>query len=477
MDTIRPFLVGGLWRESNEVLEVRSPFDGTLIGRVALATETDADDAVAAAKNATQLIRQLSVFARTRILSSLYEEIGRRADTIADLIVSEGGKTRASAVAEVSRARETIQISAEEARRIGGEIVPLDWNEAGRGHTAYVRRVSIGPVLAITPFNFPLNLACHKIGPAIAAGNPVILKPATATPLSALVLGEMLLASGIPPGAVSVLPCRSDVAERMARDPRIALVSFTGSPAVGWHLHEVSRARRVTLELGGNAAVIVHQDADLPYAAERIAYGGFSNAGQICISVQRVFLHRPVYDEALDLIAARVRAIRTGDPQDTVTDMGPMISSSAADGAMDKIMEAVKGGAEVLCGGTRLGNCLTPTVLSGTTPDMAVNRTEVFAPVITVSPYDDFDEALLMANATDYGLQMGVFTSDIGRVFRAFASADVGGLIINDVPTFRADHMPYGGIKGSGISREGPRYAIEEMTERVTMVINLRDVS
>ena len=300
----------------------------------------------------------------------------------------------------------------------------------------------------------------------------MILKPASPTPVSSLLLGDMALDAGMPPEAISVVPCMGARAEQLARDPRVAFLSFTGSCAVGWHLREIAGRKRVGLELGGNAAVIVHEDANLDYAAQRIATGGFINAGQVCISVQRVLVHRPVYEQALAKILAAVRALHVGDPRDPATDVGPMIDCIKAEEAYRKVQEAVKQGAKILTGGTLEETLFAPTVLVDTTPAMRVNREEVFAPVISITPYDTFDEALRIANTSEYGLQVGIFTQNINRAMKAFAEMQVGGVQVNDIPTFRSDAMPYGGAKGSGLGREGPRYAIEEMTELRLMVIN-----
>jgi len=468
----RGFLIGGEWRTNNDILDVRFPYTGEVAGRVCLAGSEDIEDALCSAERGFSVTRRLPAHRRSEILYALADLIRERAADLARTIVLEAGKTRALAESEVVRAQETIEVSAEEARRIDGTILPLDWNVAGEGRIGCLRRFPLGPVLAITPFNFPLNLACHKLGPAIAAGNSVILKPASATPISSLMLGEMALEAGFPAEALSVVPCRTDLAERMVRDDRIACVSFTGSSAVGWHLRSIAGRKRVGLELGGNAAVIVHEDADIPFAVDRIVAGGFSNAGQACISVQRVYLHQPIYEEALGLLVERTRALTVGDPRELKTDVGPMISESAAETAFAKVEDAIAGGAKVLAGGTRDGPLFEPTVLVETTPDMAVNRTEVFAPVVTVTPYETFEEALALANDSEYGLQAGIFTHDSRRIAQAFAELRVGGLVVNDVSTFRMDHAPYGGVKGSGIGREGPKYAIEEMTEERMMIFS-----
>jgi len=471
MDTY-PVLIGGKTRETDEIADVRFPFTGEVYARVCQARASDLEDALAAAVTGFEMMRRLSSSERSKILDRLAGEIHRRADDLVHAMVMEGGKTKKFATAEVARAEMTVRTSAEEARRIYGEILPLDWSDETKHRTGYLMRFPVGPVLGIVPFNFPLNLACHKLAPAIAAGNSIILKPASATPVSSLLLGEMALAAGAPADAISVVPCPGERAELMVRDPRIAFLSFTGSCAVGWHLKEIAGRKRVGLELGGNAAVIVHEDANLDFAASRIATGGFLNAGQICISVQRVLIHRPVYEGMVAKILAAAGSLRTGDPRDPATDIGPMIDQLKAGDASRKVQEAVSQGAGVLLGGTREGGLFAPTILEQTTPGMRVNREEVFAPVISVTPYDEFDDAVQLANAGDFGLQVGIFTQNINRVMRAFDEMNVGGVIINDIPSFRVDHMPYGGVRGSGTGREGPRYAIEEMSELRLLVIN-----
>jgi acyl-CoA reductase-like NAD-dependent aldehyde dehydrogenase len=368
----------------------------------------------------------------------------------------------------------TLRISSEEAKRINGTLLPLDWSADMEGRFGITRRVPVGPVLGITPFNFPLNLACHKLGPAVASGNPLILKPASATPVSSLLLGRLALEAGLPPKALSVIPCRGVTAEALVRDPRIALLTFTGSPAVGWYLKQIAGRKKVLLELGGNAAVIVHSDAILPYAVSRIVTGGFSNAGQVCISVQRVFIENSLYNRAVELILKSVALLKTGDPRNLDTDVGPMISAEAAIRAETFVREAVQRGATLLCGGKRTGALFTPTVLADTPRDLRVNCEEVFAPVITLHRYETFNEALFEANMSEFGLQMGIFTNHFPYILQAFEQAEVGGVIVNDIPTFRADQMPYGGIKASGTGKEGPRYAIREMTEEKLLVINPR---
>jgi glyceraldehyde-3-phosphate dehydrogenase (NADP+) len=400
-------------------------------------------------------------------------ELTARKEELAELITLEAGKPIRDARTEVTRAITTFTVAAEEAKRMGGELLPLDWLSGSENRWAIVRRFPIGPILGITPFNFPLNLVAHKVAPALASGNPIIIKPAPQTPLSALRLGEIVQQAGWPESGLSVLPCSNDVAGQMLADERIRMLSFTGSAEVGWMLKARVPKKKVVLELGGNAAVIVHEDADLDYAARRSVQGGFGYAGQTCISVQRIYVHESVAEPFLTRVLDGVRNLIVGDPREETTDVGPMISVTAAERAERWIREAVEAGAKVLVGGERSGAFLMPTVLTDVTPEMKVSCEEVFAPVVVVSRYADFEEAIRQVNASRYGLQAGVFTRDVKRIFRAYEAIDVGGLIINDVPTYRADHMPYGGVKESGFGREGVRYAIEEMTEPRVLVMNL----
>jgi acyl-CoA reductase-like NAD-dependent aldehyde dehydrogenase len=469
---VYPFLVGGQWRTRAATLEVRFPYTGELVALVHQAEEQDLLDAAECAKSAFETTRSLSSAERSQILSDLAERVKERSAEFVDILVLEGGKTRSFAAQEVARACTTLRISAGEAKRIHGELLPLDWSTDMAGRFGITRRVPLGPVLGITPFNFPLNLACHKLGPAIASGNPLILKPASATPVSSLLLGKLALEAGLPPEALSVLPCQAGIAETLVRDPRIAVLSFTGSADVGWRLRQVAGRKKVVLELGGNAAAIVHSDAILPYAVSRIVKGGFSNAGQVCIAVQRVFIEQSIYDRAIEMIVNSVTALQAGDPRNDDTDIGPMISTEAAIRAENLVRDAVRQGATLLCGGERTGALFTPAVLTGAPHDLRVNCEEAFAPIITVRSYENFSEALSEANRSEFGLQMGIFTNHFPFILKAFEEAEVGGVIVNDVPTFRADQMPYGGIKASGNGKEGPRYAIREMTEEKLLVIN-----
>jgi acyl-CoA reductase-like NAD-dependent aldehyde dehydrogenase len=408
------------------------------------------------------------------VLRQVAEGISKRKEEFSRTLCQEAGKPIKAARTEVERAIFTFTVAAEESTRIYGEYLPLDWQEYTAGRWGIVKRFPLGPIAGITPFNFPLNLVAHKVAPAIAAGCPMVLKPAPQTPLSSLLMAEVVQQAGWPDGGLNVLPLSNDDASVLVTDDRIKLISFTGSAAVGWQIKKNSGKKKVILELGGNAGVIIHSDADLDYAASRCVAGGFGYAGQTCISVQRVLVQQSVYGKFIDLFLAGVKELQCGDPLEESTDVGPLIRESDAVRATEWIQEAVRGGARVLCGGARKGSVLEPTVLTGTRPDMKVNCQEIFAPVVTVEPYVEFDEAIRALNSSLYGLQAGIFTRDAKLMFQAFEELEVGGLLAGDVPTFRIDHMPYGGIKDSGIGREGLRYAIEEMTEPKLMVMNLR---
>ena len=466
-------LVGGEWRGSQDVLEVKFPYDGSIVGAVSMATADDMEDAMARAAAGFEITRRLPSYRRSEILQNIRRLMQERFDEIVEAMILEGGKNRKTAVGEASRALQTILVSAEEARRLGGEMFSVDWTPAGENRQGFTRRAAIGAALGITPFNYPVNLACHKIGPAIAAGNPIIIKPAEKTPLSSVILAEIVLEAGYPPQAFSMLNAWGPDTEMMVTDPRIAMISFTGSAAVGWMLKSKAGQKKVTLELGGNAGVIVHEDADLKLAASEAAAGGFANAGQNCISVQRLLIQRGVFEEFTDLFVNEVKALKVGDPRDADTDVGPMIALRDAERAEAWVAEAQKAGASVLHGGAREGTMFQPTVMTDTAPDMKVNCDEVFAPVVTVSRYDAWDDAIAVVNDTAYGLQAGVFTRDVKRIMDAWERIDVGGLQVNSASTFRVDHMPYGGVKASGYGREGVKYAIEEMTELRLMVLNL----
>src|SRR5438128_7148778 len=468
------FLVAGRWLEEGDLVEVRSPYDGAVVGRVFQGTKRHAELAIAAAVKAFGTTRRLPAFERQRVLRRVSESIAERKEEFARTMAQEAGKPIKAARTEVERAIFTFNVAAEESTRIYGEYIPLDWQEFTAGRWGIVRRFPLGPIAGITPFNFPLNLVAHKVAPAIASGCSMILKPAPQTPLSAFLLAECVQQAGWPDGALNVLPLSNEDAALLVTDERIKLISFTGSAAVGWQIKKNAGKKKVVLELGGNAGVIVHSDADLAYAADRCVAGGFAYAGQTCISVQRILVERSVCGKFTDLLLAGVKKLKTGDPLEDSTDLGPLIRESDAIRATDWIQEAVRGGARLLCGGHRKGPVLAPTVLTGTKPEMRVNCQEIFAPVVTVEPYDDFELALRQLNNSPYGLQAGIFTRDAKLLFHSYEELEVGAVVAGDVPSFRIDHMPYGGIKDSGVGREGLRYAIEEMTEPKLLVMNPR---
>jgi acyl-CoA reductase-like NAD-dependent aldehyde dehydrogenase len=468
------FFVDGKWIEEGDPVEIRAPYDGSVIGSVFQGRREHAEAAIAAAVKAFGTTRRLPAFERQRVLRRVSENIAERKQEFARTMAQEAGKPIKAARTEVERAIFTFNVAAEESTRIYGEYLPLDWQEFTAGRWGIVRRFPLGPIAGITPFNFPLNLVAHKVAPAIAAGCPLVLKPAPQTPLTALLLAEAVQQAGWPDGGLNVLPLSNEDAGLLVTDERIKLISFTGSAAVGWQIKKNCGKKKVVLELGGNAGVIVHSDADLAYAADRCVVGSFAYAGQTCISVQRILVERPAFAKFTDLLLEGVKELKIGDPLDDSTDLGPMIRESDAVRASEWVQEAVRGGARLLCGGQRRGPVLEPTVLTGTRPEMKVNCQEIFAPVVTVEPYDDFNQALKQVNNSPYGLQAGLFTRDAKLIFNAYEELEVGGLIAGDVPAFRIDHMPYGGVKDSGLGREGLRYAIEEMTEPKLLVMNLK---
>ncbi|MEE9219717.1 MAG: aldehyde dehydrogenase family protein [Acidobacteriota bacterium] len=465
------FLLGGEWKQRGERMVVRSPYDGEPVGETYRASADDMQQAIQAAVRAFGQTRKMATFERAAILETTAASICRERETLARCIALEAGKPLKTARVEVDRAVLTFTDAAEEIKRLEGEWLPLDRIEAARGCWGLVRRFPLGPIAAISPFNFPLNLVAHKLAPALGAGNSVVLKPASQTPLTALRLARLLDEAGAPPGALNVLPCAPAVAEPLITDDRFKLLTFTGSPAVGWELKSRARKKRVVLELGGNAGVIVHRDADIKHAVERCVLGGFSYAGQSCISVQRILVQKDVHDQFLDLFLPRVESLKVGDPLDESTDIGPMIHEKEAERVEEWVAEALEGGARLLLGGERQGALYPATVLADVKRDMKVNCQEVFAPLVTIGAYEEFDEALEQVNDSVYGLQAGVFTRDAGLIFRAYEALEVGGVVAGDAPSFRADPMPYGGVKDSGLGREGARYALEEMTERKILVV------
>ncbi|NIH85595.1 aldehyde dehydrogenase family protein [Amycolatopsis granulosa] len=475
MDTItpepRPAWIAGRPEQGTSTLTVHHPFDGSEVATVAVPGADQVERAVAAAVAVAPKLRAAPAHQRAAALDHTSRQLAERAEELAELITAENGKPLKWAEAEVRRAVSVFRIAAEEARRFSGDLQRLDTDSAGEGRLALVRRVPRGPVLGIAPFNFPLNLVAHKVAPALAAGAPIIVKPAPRTPLSALVLGEILAETGLPEGAFSVLPLGNDDTAKLVTDPRLPVVSFTGSGPVGWSLADAAPRKHVVLELGGNAAAVVLADwPDLAGAAQRIATFGNYQAGQSCIAVQRVIVERSIAGEFVPALTDAVQAQRTGDPYDSTVDVGPVVDEAAAARITAWIDEAVTAGAKLLTGGGRDGATVEPTVLTDVPADAKVWSEEIFGPVLAVSVVDDADAAFAAVNASAYGLQAGVFTRDVRLAFRASAELVVGGVIIGDVPSYRADQMPYGGVKGSGVGREGVLAAMHDLTEEQVTV-------
>jgi aldehyde dehydrogenase (NAD+) len=468
----RPFLVNGEWRTGEGTFEVRSPFDESVVAEIGVPTEADVEEATATAAETFKTSRHLPIHARAEALDHISKRLSETIDENAELIAREGGKPLKWAKVEATRAVSTFRWASEVIRHGDDELMRLDTEAALGSRLGILRRFPVGPVLGITPFNFPLNLVAHKVAPSLGVGAPIVVKPASWTPVGSLRLAEFFAETDLPKGMYQVLPVRSKVADGMARDERYRKISFTGSAAIGWYLKSLDPKKRVTLELGGNAGVIVHSDADLDLAAARVAFGGYYQAGQSCISVQRVLVASEVYDDFATRLVKQVESLKVGDPMDPTVDVGPVIEKGEVTRIGEWVDEAVSQGAEVLTGGTGEGPFFQPTLISQTTPEMKVRCEEIFGPVVTISPYQTFEEALAEVNNSKYGLQAGVFTNDINRAFEAHRTLEVGGVIINDVSAFRADQMPYGGSKDSGFGREGLRFAMEEMTEPRIMVLS-----
>jgi acyl-CoA reductase-like NAD-dependent aldehyde dehydrogenase len=470
--TERKLLLDGEWIATGEWIEIASPYDGSSVARVPKAGASEARTAVDAAERAMR--DPLPAHKRAEILVRVAGALGKRADEVARQISAEAGKPLKAARVEVARAMSTYTMAAVEARKLAGEIVPMDASQAGEGKLAFTQRLPIGVVGAISPFNFPLNLVAHKIAPALAAGCAVVLKPASQTPLSALLLAELEQDAGLPPGWLNVLvgPA-SEIGDVLVEDERVRLITFTGSAGVGWAIRERAARKRVNLELGNATPVIVEADADVDDAAARCAANAFSFAGQSCISVQRIYVQREVYGAFRDAFVPRVEALVVGDPSEDATDVGPLISASERDRVLEWVDEARAAGATILTGGRLEGELLLPTVVEQPPPDSKLSCDEVFGPVCTLQPYDTLDEAIGHANATRYGLQAGIFTSSLRTALDASRRLEFGGVTVNEAPTFRADQMPYGGVKDSGNTREGPAWAVREMTEEHLVVIQL----
>jgi acyl-CoA reductase-like NAD-dependent aldehyde dehydrogenase len=470
--TVRPYLVNGDWRTGDGSFEVKNPYDDSVVAAIGVPTEADVEEATATADETFRTSKTLSVAARSEALDHISKRLSETLDENAELIAREGGKPLKWATVEAARAASTFRWASETLRHGDDELMRLDTETAFGSRIGLLRRFPIGPVLGITPFNFPLNLVAHKVAPALAVGAPIVVKPASATPIGALRLAEFFAETDLPKGMYQVLPVSSKVADGMARDDRYRKISFTGSAGIGWYLKGLDPKKRVTLELGGNAGVIVHSDADLDLAAQRIAFGGYYQAGQSCISVQRVLVASDIYDRFAELLTKQVEQLKVGDPMDPTVDVGPVINRGEVDRIAAWVEEASREGAEVLTGGSADGPFMQPTLLSRTTPQMKVRCEEVFGPVVTISPYETYEDALGEVNDSKYGLQAGVFTNDLNRIFEAHRTLEVGGVIVNDVSAFRADQMPYGGSKDSGFGREGLRFAMEEMTEPRIMVLS-----
>jgi acyl-CoA reductase-like NAD-dependent aldehyde dehydrogenase len=466
-----PLYLANRPQQANADLAVVDKYSGNVISHVALADKKILDSAIAAAAEAATPMRRLGAWQRKAVLKHIHARCKERSDELANVVVVEVGKPLQFAKAEVARLLDTLELSAEESTRIGGEVLPIDLGERTANYRAMWQRVPVGPCAFITPWNFPLNLVAHKIGPAIACGCPFVLKPASYTPISALILGEILAETDLPAGAFSILPLRASDAGALAEDERLKKLSFTGSAEVGWKLRDQARKKHVTLELGGNAAVIIDRDADIDDAVGRCVFGGYYQAGQSCISVQRILVHANVYDSFRDKFVAAVRKVVAGDPRDEKTFVGPIITEDDAKRIESSIQEAVKRGGRLLCGGARNGRIIEPAVLENVPHNAEASCEEIFGPVTMLEKFTDFDAALATVNDSRYGLQAGVFTRDITNVQKAWDELAVGGVMINEVPSFRVDNMPYGGTKDSGLGREGIRWAIDSMTEARLLVI------
>jgi len=473
MSLERKLFIDGKWRGTGRTMPVLSPYDGHEVARVHLGGEQEMEDATQAALRGFGEMRVLSRGQRADVLRRIADGVAKRRDEIAATMTDEMGKPIQYARAEVARCVTTFTLAAEEAKRWTGELVPVDIEAHTAGYFAMTVMVPLGPIAAISPFNFPLNLVAHKLAPCLAVGSSMVLKPARQTPLEALTLAEIVAEAGAPPGAFNVVNCEPTVGERLATDDRFPFLTFTGSVSVGWRLKQKAWKKRVTLELGGNAACIVHSDADLDYAVQKCLAGGFGQSGQSCISVQRILVHEPVYAAFEKKLLEGVAKLKVGDPKDPATVVGPVIDPASADRIVSWISEAKGAGARILAGGTKSGNIVQPTVVAEAAQSLKISCQEVFGPLVTLGRYREFEEAVRIADDSAYGLQAGVFTHDIRLIRHAVLNLNVGGVMVNEVPTTRVDSMPYGGTRDSGLGREGPRYAMHEMSEPRLVMFNL----
>ena len=471
MPAVEPILLGPEDHIRPQTVTIRNPYNGSIVAEVSQADAADAEHALVLAQQSFPATRRLSSWQRAAILNTIAGKLADQTEHVAGLIVREAGKPLADARAEVARTIQTFRVAAEEAKRIGGDVTPADWTPGTEGRVALSRRFPIGPILGITPFNFPMNLVAHKLAPAIASGNPILIKPAPQTPLCSLWLGRAVRESGWPAGAISVLPCSNEVTAQLVADPRIAMLSFTGSASIGWMLRRQAATPRVTLELGGNAAVIVCEDADLAKAIPKIVSGGFTYAGQSCISVQRVFVHSSLKQQLIAGVVEGLRKLVFGNPAEQSTQVGPMINEAAATRAESWITEATGMGATLHTGGKRIGTVLEPTLLSDVPPTAQLSCEEAFAPIVVIEAYESFPEVLATVNRSKYGLQAALFTRDWHRMTQAWNELEVGAVLVDESSSWRADHLPYGGVKNSGTGREGVRSAILEMTEARLLII------
>jgi acyl-CoA reductase-like NAD-dependent aldehyde dehydrogenase len=468
-----PYYLANRPVESSHWLDVTDKYSGAVATRVALADAVAIDAGIAAAVAAEKPMRKMAPYERRAVLEHCIRRFGERYDELAHALCIEAGKPIRDARGEVTRLIDTFRVAADESTRLSGEVMNLEISARARGYRGLWTRVPIGACSFISPFNFPLNLTAHKVAPALAIGCPFVLKPASRTPIGALIIAEILAETDLPPGAFSVLPCHRDGADLFTVDERLKLLSFTGSPGVGWDLKARAGKKKVVLELGGNAACIVDEDqgGNLDRVIERLVFGGYYQSGQSCIHVQRVLVHRSLYETVRERYVAAIRALKCGDPRTEDTFVGPMISEGEAKRLHDWVLEAAAAGATVLCGGGRVGAMLEPTLVEGCPDDALLYTEEAFGPAVTIEPFDDFDAALERVNHSKFGLQAGVFTRDIYRAQRAYDELEVGGVVIGDVPSWRVDNMPYGGVKDSGLGREGVRFAIEDMSEIRMLVI------